>query len=122
MIGALDDADAHHSAAIQALMVRSDTDLRLPASAYSEALVVPQRLGRLEDVKSELARLELEVDPIGAEAAERAARLRAQHPALRLPDALVIAHAEVIDADELLTTDARWAGFSQRVRVVRRTP
>lgn len=83
---------------------------------------MPQRLGLLEDVKQELARLELEIDPIGAGAAEHAARLRARHPDLRLPDALVIAHAEVIDADELLTTDASWAGLSRRVRVVSPTP
>jgi predicted nucleic acid-binding protein len=118
VIGALDDADAHHSAAVESLAARGDDDLRLPASAYSEALVVPERLGRLESVKLDLAGLALEVDPIGAETAEEAARLRAHHPSLRLPDALVLAHAEVVGADELLTTDARWKRFSRRVTVV----
>jgi hypothetical protein len=118
VIGALDDADAHHSAAIQSILSRGDAYLRLPASAYSEALVVPHRTGRLDDVKLELARLEVDVDPIGSEAAEQAARLRADNPSLRLPDALVIAHADVVDADELLTTDASWQRYSDRVRLV----
>jgi len=118
VIGALDDADAHHAAAIASIAARSDDDLRLPASAYSEVLVVPARTGRLEEVRSDLAALSLGVDPIGAVVAEEAARLRARHPSLRLPDALVIAYAENVDADELLTTDARWARFSSRVRVV----
>lgn len=114
----LDDADAHHVAAIESIAVRGDAELRIPASAYSEALVVPQRQGRLHEVKQDLARLELVVDAVGIDAAERAARLRAAHASLRLPDALVIAHADVVDADELLTTDARWQRYSDRVRVV----
>lgn len=119
VIGALDDADAHHAAAIRSIGARSDDDLRLPSSAYAEVLVVPARTGRLDEVKSDLASLSLGVDPIDASAAEEAARLRARHPSLRLPDALVLAYAETVDADELLTTDARWARFSARVRVIR---
>ena len=42
------------------------------------------------------------------EVARRAATLRARHPSLRLPDALVIATAVELDADHLLTTDQRW--------------
>jgi predicted nucleic acid-binding protein len=118
VIGALDDADAHHEAAVDSVVSRGDDDLLLPASAYAEALVAPARLGLLDEVKRDLASLSLRVDPIDERIAECAARLRAQHRSLRLPDALVIAHAEVVDADELLTTDATWARFSRRVRVV----
>jgi predicted nucleic acid-binding protein len=42
------------------------------------------------------------------EIAWRAATLRARHPGLRRPDALVIATAVERDADHLLTTDQRW--------------
>ena len=118
LIGALDDAHAHHSAAAEAIAAQSDADLRLPISAYSEVLVAPARFGRLEDVKADLAGLGLVIDAIGEATAEAAARLRARHASLRLPDALVIAHAEVVEADELLTTDATWERFSDRVRVV----
>jgi hypothetical protein len=37
----------------------------------------------------------------------------------RLPDALVLAYAEALDADVVLTTDRRWSRASARVRVVR---
>lgn len=119
VIGALDRSDAHHAAVTRALGARDADDLRLPISAYSEVLVAPVRAGRLEEVEAELAVLGLTIDPIGEAAAEEAARLRARHQALRLPDALVIGHAEAIEAHELLTTDARWKRFSTRVRVVR---
>ncbi len=118
VIGALDGADAHHAAAAEAIAAHDEGDLRLPISAYSEVLVAPARAGRLDEVKGNLAMLGLAIDPIGESAAEEAARLRAKHPSLRLPDALVIAYAETVDADELLTTDARWTRFSSRVRVV----
>ena len=37
-----------------------------------------------------------------------AAALRANHAALKLPDALVVATASVLGADRLLTTDRGW--------------
>lgn len=44
----------------------------------------------------------------GREIARGAARLRARHPSVRVPDALVVATAIELDADHLLTTDQRW--------------
>ena len=46
--------------------------------------------------------------PLDIEAAIVAARLRAAHKGLRLPDALVIATATNAAADQLITTDQRW--------------
>ena len=47
------------------------------------------------------------VVPIDRRIAAKAARLRARHGrALRLPDALVLATADVLRADRVLTTDA----------------
>jgi predicted nucleic acid-binding protein len=37
-----------------------------------------------------------------------AAGMRARHPALKLPDALVIATAASLEADRLVTTDRGW--------------
>jgi predicted nucleic acid-binding protein len=45
--------------------------------------------------------------------AERAAGLRAEHDRLRLPDALVLATAEELDAD-LLTYDDRLSRIARR--------
>ncbi|HEX2361727.1 MAG TPA: PIN domain-containing protein [Jiangellaceae bacterium] len=47
-----------------------------------------------------------------------AARLRASHRWLRLPDAFVLAVAKMDEADEVLTCDQRWAKVSERVTVV----
>jgi len=40
--------------------------------------------------------------------AERAAELRAAKPSLKLPDALILATAEVQDADTVVTADRGW--------------
>ena len=56
--------------------------------------------------------------PIDADVALVAARLRAKHRALRLPDALVLAVAHVDAADVILTADRKWSGYDQRVRLI----
>jgi predicted nucleic acid-binding protein len=117
VIGLLDGSDAHHSAARGALADHRDDDLRIPSSAYAEAIVRPAREGRIDEVRRDLHALGLAVDAIPEPSAAAAARLRARH-GLRLPDALVLGHAEAIDADVILTTDARWRRISTKVRVV----
>ena len=57
------------------------------------------------------------IEPITASGAERSAQLRARHPSLRTPDALVLGCAEALDAALVLTGDRRWARFPG-VRVV----
>ena len=49
-----------------------------------------------------------------------AARLRARHRSLRLPDAIVLA-TEVLDAQAVLTGDKRWDRVDSRVRLVHPT-
>ena len=118
VIGHLSDRDAHHEAAAAALLERADDELYLPATAFAEALVEPERQRASERARSLIGSLGVVVDPIGEATAVQAARLRARHPSLRLPDALVIAHADVLGADEVLTTDTRWRRLSPRVRIV----
>jgi predicted nucleic acid-binding protein len=118
VIGLFDTADAHHGAATSAISHHASDQLSLPASAYSEVLVRPSAAGAVAQVRDALAALAIRVDPIDEAAAEAAARLRARHPALRLPDALVIGLADAIDADAVLTTDERWQSVSRRVRRV----
>ena len=57
-------------------------------------------------------RLPIEVVPLDGDVATEAARIRADHRSLRLPDSLVIASASVAGADRLVTTDRRWPGAS----------
>lgn len=94
-----------------------EDEIVLPASAYAEALVEPSRRGRaaLERAKQLVDVFPLRIEPITREIAERAAVLR---KAVRLPDALVLATADVLDADVVLTADARWPKASARARVI----
>ena len=97
------------AAAVGATIARGDTML-LPASAYAELMVRPaaggdKLLARADDAVDDLGIL---VVPADRDTARAAARLRAKHRSLRLPDALVIATAIILDADHLLTTDKAW--------------
>lgn len=66
-----------------------------------------------------IAALEIAVDPVDEAIAVAAAKLRARYGnALRMPDALVIAYADVRKARRLLTADALWRSWSRRVELV----
>ena len=91
----------------------------MPVSAYAEVLARPAREGRLEDVKQEISKLGIAIDAIDAPIAERAASLRAERKALLLADAFVLAYADVVAADRVLTTDRRLARLAPSVQLVR---
>lgn len=118
VIAHLEPGDALHERAQRALDDHAGDDLVLPASAYAEALVRPVAAGRLADARAAIDALELRVAPIERSIAERAAALSAGAIDVRLPDALVIATADALDAARLLTGDARWARISDRVSVI----
>jgi predicted nucleic acid-binding protein len=123
IIAVLDADDAHHHAAREALrhaLERGDR-LALPASAYAEAMVGPQRSDRdaATTVDAFIDALPATVEPATRDIARGAAALRARHGrSLRLPDALVLATAEALGADCVLTTDAGWADTGVDVRIV----
>ena len=110
LIGLMDTSDAHHSTAVDDVEAAdyARRTLRTPASAYSEALVAFARVDRVSDARQSIAGMGITIAPLTAQIAERAAGLRAHHERLRLPDALVLATAQELDAD-LLTYDARLA-------------
>ncbi len=112
LIGFLDANDAHHGAAKSAVSdARSRNDrLVLPASALAEILVGPSRKGAAEVavVRGLVERVPIGIEPLDAAIAEAAAALRARHPSLKLPGALVIATASHLKADHLVTTDRKW--------------
>lgn len=112
LIGFLDGDDAHHPSAravITEALERSDR-LAMAASALAECLVGPARRGddAIDLVHELRRRLPIDIVDLDPAIATAAARLRAQHKALRLPDALVIATAAASNADRLVTTDRRW--------------
>lgn len=117
IIGFLDSNDAHHPAALGALRDARDRNDRLilPASAFAEILVGPHRKGAkaIAAVQALVQRVPLEIHPLDADIALAAAALRARHGSLKLPDALVIATADDLHADHLVTTDRRWPSRSK---------
>src|SRR2546428_547383 len=84
----------------------------IPVAALRRAGLKPgdERRGDAADVG-------IRIEPLNEQIAERAARLRAHHRTLRLPDALVLATADALDATAL-TCDRSWARLSRRARVV----
>ena len=120
LIGLFDGDDIHHGRVRAALTESTLEEVVVPASAYAEVLVRPARRGSaaMRLVDDLLADLAAEVVPLTREIARAAAQLRAAHPTLRLPDALVLATGEVTDAGVVLTTDRRWLRYSRRARVV----
>ncbi|MGH2407858.1 MAG: type II toxin-antitoxin system VapC family toxin [Candidatus Limnocylindrales bacterium] len=123
LIAILDAHDAHHDAARQELATYRDRGDRLviPASAYAEILVAafrqsPETSATIDEF---LDALPATVEPASREIGRRAAEFRARHGSrLRLPDALVAATGIVLNADRVLTTDARWPEVGVRVHVV----
>jgi predicted nucleic acid-binding protein len=118
LIALLDPNDALHTAARAALVRHAGDDLKLPASAYAESLVGPARQGRLAEAKQAIDALLLDIVPITGQVAEQAAELRARHPSLRLPDALVVATGSVLGAAVVLTGDARWRQLGQAITIL----
>ncbi len=110
LIGLLDTADTHHERAVTdvELADRTGRSLATSASAYSEVLVAFARAGRVADAREAIAAMGIAVEPLTAPMAEHAAELRAKDSQLRLPDAMVLACAQVTGA-ALLTYDARLA-------------
>jgi predicted nucleic acid-binding protein len=121
LIALLDPADPHHQAARTALDAHADDDLRIPAHTLAEALVHPVRAGKEREARHLIASLEIAVDLVDEAVAIAAARLRARHgSALRMPDALILAYADVRKARRVLTADARWPAWSRRVELLGR--
>jgi predicted nucleic acid-binding protein len=109
VIAVLDTADSNHAAAVAALREHAWDDVRIPASALAEALVSPSRRGVVQDIRETIASLGLVVVSLDEEIAVLAAGLRARRRTVRLPDALVAATGDFLDADVVLTTDRRLA-------------
>jgi predicted nucleic acid-binding protein len=119
VIAFLDGEDAHHGAAVEALGLARGQELIIPCSAYAEILVDPWRRGpeSVAVVKRFLEEAGIRIEPLSAVIAERAARLRARHRALRLPDALVLATADTLGGSAL-TCDRSWPRVSRRARLI----
>lgn len=125
VVAFLDQDDALHTVADAAIR-RLIVEHRFFASAVTFAEVLTGAHLRHHDeevVRGFFADLVAEVLPVEAATAERAARLRADHKALRMPDALILATADDHpDVDVIVTGDAGFRsvrGLSCRVSLLR---
>ena len=117
LIGLLDSADPPHAGAVDDVEAADHAvhSLQTPASAYTETLVAFARAKRVPEAREAVAGMGITVTPLTGPIAERAAMLRAAHPRLRLPDALVLATARELSADLVTHDDPARADRSTRL-------
>jgi predicted nucleic acid-binding protein len=120
VIAFLDPDDALHGAAVEALTEHQHDELLIPLSVYAEILVAPHRRGieAVAEVEAFLADFAIRIEAMTPAIARAAARLRGQYRSLRLPDALVLATADEVEADTLVTGDESWVRIGGRVRLI----
>ena len=120
VIAFLDPDDALHDAAVEALIEHQREELVIPLSVYAEILVAPYRRGAeaVAEVEAFLADFAVRIEAMTPAIARAAAQLRSESRSLRLPDALVLATAEEVEADRVLTGDESWPGIGRRVTLL----
>jgi predicted nucleic acid-binding protein len=115
LIALLDTADAHHERSIEDTEPpdQAGRQLLAPASAYSEALVAFARADRVSDAREAIIAMGIKITPLTGQIAEQAAKLRARHDSLRLPNAIVLATAHELEG-ELLSYDDRLSRLARK--------
>jgi len=116
LIAHLDENDALHDRAVEALLATSEQPLACSPITLAEVLVGPARAGRLRDARSAITDLGVAEVPLGDDAAARLAGLRAEM-ALKMPDCCVLLAAEDGQAEAVLTFDDRLARAAQQRRL-----
>ena len=118
LIAYMDARDPHHHAAHHVLASTPTADRIISTVTYADVLV---GVFRREPSSERLERLMSEVSivtfPVADAVAIQSALLRSKHR-LDLPDALIIATAEVLKAG-LLTADRSWLRITPRAELIR---
>ncbi len=118
LIGFFDAGDANHHACVAGLRQAAEDDLLVPATVYVEVLG-PLRDGDPGLIDAFFERRGVDVVPVTASLARRAARLRASgSTSLSVPDVLVVATAVERGCD-FLTCDRAQAAASPLGRFLR---
>ena len=115
LIAHLDENDALHSRAVDALLATAEQPLACSPITLAEVLVAPARLGRLRDARTAVVDLGVVEIPLGDDAAARLAALRAE-TGLKMPDCCVLLTAEDAQAEAVLTFDDRLARAAEERR------
>lgn len=125
VVALFDPTDVHHVEVREDLRVRAvaHPDYLVSVVVLAESLVGAAKLGtgKLARARSSFAEAFGVAREVDEQVAEAAAVLRAQHSWLRLPDALILATAQIEGADVVLTVDRRWSKVSGTVQLVGRS-
>jgi predicted nucleic acid-binding protein len=117
VIGALNRDDALHEIAGQAVRTERDRHaLAISALTYTEILVGPLRAGGQAVEVVERFAAQVRIVDLSPDIARLAAELRATR-GLKLPDAVIVATGLRLEADVIMTADARWKGIPRVVVV-----
>jgi predicted nucleic acid-binding protein len=117
VIAFLDPGNDQHAAAVAELRPRpaAGDELLVGATVYAETIVRPLQQGTDATIDQFLDSAGVAVVPIDRAIARRAAALRAEHPSLRLPDAMSLATAIATDST-LLTLDKKLRRIARRAQ------
>lgn len=117
LIAFLDPGDAQHERAVDELRsyLTAGDELLVGATVYAEVMVSPLQQRTEATVDGFLDAAGVRFVPTDRAIAHRAARLRADRPALRLPDAMSLATALASDA-ALLTLDKKLKRIAEQVQ------
>ena len=120
--GFLDRDDAFHAAADARIRELAGRETLVVSVITYADLLTGAGLGHDEQsaVRGFVAQLIDEVYSVDRAVAERAAELRSRTPALKMPDALILATADLHHADVVVTADDRWpdVGIGSRVELL----
>jgi predicted nucleic acid-binding protein len=116
LIAHLDENDALHDRAVDALLRAAEQPFGCSPITLAEVLVGPARAGRLRDARNAITTLNVAEVPLGDDAAARLAALRAE-TALKMPDCCVLLAADDALAEAVLTFDDRLARAAEQRRL-----
>jgi predicted nucleic acid-binding protein len=114
LIAHLDEHDALHDRAEEALMRAADQPLGCSTITLADVLVGPARRGRLDVAQAALGELDVAEIPFADGAAVRLASLRAK-TGLKLPDCCVLLAAQEAGARSIVTLDEALAREAERL-------
>lgn len=117
VIAFLDPGDDQHARAVAELrpVLAAGDELLVSATVYAETIVRPLQKETDATVDAFLDAAGVKVVPVDRTVARRAARLRADHSSLRLPDAISLATA-LANGAIFLTLDKKLQRLAQRAQ------
>ncbi|HEX6196274.1 MAG TPA: PIN domain-containing protein [Jiangellaceae bacterium] len=121
ILALFDPHDALHDSSVEKVRQHRNAGATfvMPASVLAEILVGAARRGddELNNRRAQAIAAFGKPVPLDEDVAVTAAKLRASHRSLRLPDAIVLATASTTEAETVLAGDKKWKHIDPRVEL-----